>query len=243
MISGLIFSLPIVITFWIVYWIFSTVERFLLNPVADIVNKIQAWMRDASAWQELRLPDWWYNVASPVLALVLMVAILYGMGLFFRSWVYRTLDWLLLHVPIVATIYRAVRNVVNSLGAQLRGGGDFKRVVLVPFPHQGSRSLAFVTNSLHDVSTGQTILAVCVLTGVMPPAGFTLFVPEESVTNIAWSANEALQAIISGGMTAPASIHFYEGLSTPIQDIGGPLVDAPGHAIRPLDDAEGKNAG
>ena len=31
LISGVIFSLPIVITFWIVYWIFMTLERFLLN--------------------------------------------------------------------------------------------------------------------------------------------------------------------------------------------------------------------
>ena len=203
LISGLIFALPIVITFWIIYWLLMTLERFLLNPVADIINRIQAWMRDASAFQDMKLPDWWYNVASPVLAILLVLAILYGMGLFFRSWVYRTLDWLLLHVPIVATIYRAVRNVVNSLGAQLRGGADFKRVVLVPFPHPGARSLAFVTNSLQDATTGRTILTVCVLTGVMPPAGFTLFVPEESVTNIAWTANDTLQAILSGGITAP----------------------------------------
>ena len=216
LISGLIFTLPIVITFWIVYWIFMTLERFLLNPVADVIHRIHAWMRNYPAFQELTLPDWWYNVASPVLAIVLMLVILYGMGLFFRSWVYRTLDWFLLHVPIVATIYRAVRNVVNSLGAQLRGGADFKRVVLVQFPHPGTRSLAFVTNSLHDVTTGRTILTVCVLTGVMPPAGFTLFVPEESVTNIAWSANDTLQAILSGGITAPPTIHFFEGLSTPL---------------------------
>ncbi len=52
LISGLIFALPIVITFWIIYWIFMTLERFLLNPVADVINRIQAWMRDASAFQE-----------------------------------------------------------------------------------------------------------------------------------------------------------------------------------------------
>jgi uncharacterized membrane protein len=242
LISGLIFTLPIVITFWIVYWIFLTLERFLLNPVAYIIHRIHAWMRNYPAFQELTLPDWWYNIASPVLAIVLMLVILYGMGLFFRSWIYRTLDWLLLHVPIVATIYRAVRNVVNSLGAQLRGGADFKRVVLVPFPHQGARSLAFVTNSLHDVTTGRTILTVCVLTGVMPPAGFTLFVPEESVTNIAWSANDTLQAILSGGITAPPTIHFFEGLSPPLQDIGGPLVDVRGHTLRSVPAANSENA-
>ncbi len=120
-----------------------------------------------------------------------------------RSWVYRTLDWFLLHVPVVATIYRAVRNVVESLGSQFQGGADFKRVVLVEFPHPGMRSLGLVTNSLQDVTTGRTILTVCVMTGLMPPAGFTLFVPEESVTNIAWNVNETLQAIISGGITAP----------------------------------------
>jgi uncharacterized membrane protein len=228
-ISGLIFSLPIVITLWIVYWIFMTLERFLLYPLAVVVNRIHAWLRDYPALQELDLPQWWYNVGSPVLAILLALASLYLMGLIFRSWLYRTLEWFLLRVPIVATIYRAVRNVVESLGSQFRGGGEFKRVVLVPFPHPGSRSLGLVTNSLRDVTTGRTILTVCVLTGVMPPAGFTLFVPEESVTNIAWSVNETLQSIISGGITAPSSIHFFEGLPTPI----GPAVSAAAAAPKP----------
>jgi uncharacterized membrane protein len=214
--SGLIFSLPIVITFWIIYWLFMTLEQFLLNPLAGLINRIHAWMRHSPALQELDLPQWWYNVGSPFLAILLALAILYLLGLFFSSWVSRTLEWFLLHVPIVATIYRAVRNVVESLGSQLRGGGEFKRVVLVPFPHPGSRCLGLVTNSLRDATTGRTILTVCVLTGLMPPAGFTLFVPEDSVTNIAWSVNETLQSILSGGITAPSTIHYFEGLPAPL---------------------------
>lgn len=227
------------ITFWIVYWIFMTLERFLLNPLAGVINRIHGWMRDYPALQELDLPEWWYNIGSPVLAIVLALLVLYVLGLIFRSWVYRTLEWFLLHVPIVATIYRAARNVVESLGSQLRGGGEFKRVVLVAFPHPGSRCLGLVTNSLRDVTTGRTILTVCVITGVMPPAGFTLFVPEESVTNIAWTVNETLQSIVSGGITAPPTIHFFEGLSAPLLAPGGPLVDSHGHA---LDRADGDDA-
>ncbi len=232
MISGLIVTLPIVITVWIVYWIFTTIQSLLLNPTAKVINFIHAWMINSSTFKELELPLWWYNVASPALAIVIAIGILYGSGLFFQSWIYRTLDWFLLHVPVVATIYRAVRNVVNSLGTQLRGGSGFKRVVLVEFPHPGVRSLGFVTNSLRDATTGRNILTVCVLTGVMPPAGFTLFVPEESVINIAWSANDSLQAIMSGGITAPPTIHFFEGLSTPLPVTGGPLVDVQGHTLR-----------
>lgn len=225
LISGLILSLPVVITFWIIYWIFMTLEHFLLDPAAALIHRIIAWMRNYPFLGELDLPDWWYNIASPVLAIMLMLTILYMMGLFLRSWVYRTIDWLLLRLPIVATIYKAVQNVVNSLGSQFRGGADFKRVVLVPFPHPGMRSLALVTNSLRDVTTGRTILTVCVLTGVMPPAGFTLFVPEESVTSIAWSVNETLQAILSGGITAPSTIHFTEGMNTSKPGVAGVAVD------------------
>jgi uncharacterized membrane protein len=231
LVSGLVFGLPIIITFWIVYWLLLTLERFILDPLAGLVNRLQAWIRDYPALQTLDLPDWWYNIASPVLAILLALAILYVLGLIFRSWVYRTIDWFLLHVPVVATIYRAVRNVVDSLGSQFQGGAHFKRVVLVEFPHPGMRSLGLVTNSLRDATTGRTILTVCVLTGVMPPTGFTLFVPEASVTNIAWNVNETLQAILSGGITAPPTIHYFEGLSVPLSPGGGPIVDAHGNVV------------
>jgi uncharacterized membrane protein len=238
LISGVVFMLPIVITFWIVYWIFLTIQRFLLTPLAAFVNRIGALMRDNPALEEL--PRWWFNVVSPLLAIFLALGMLYILGLIFRSWVSRTLDWFLLRVPIVATIYRAVRQLVETLGTQFLAGAEFKRVVLVEFPHPGIKSLALVTNSLSDATTGRTILSVYVVTGLMPPAGFTLFVPEESVTNVAWSIHETLQSILSGGITAPTTIHYFEGLSTHLNSASGPIVAAKGHvlgSVTPPDEA------
>jgi hypothetical protein len=63
-------------------------------------------------------------------------------------------------------------------------------------------------------------------------AGFTLFVPEDSVTNIAWSVNETLQSILSGGITAPPTIYYFEGLRTPSPTGRGPIVDAQGRVLR-----------
>src|SRR5262249_47023563 len=204
---------------------------FVLDPLAGLINHLQLWMRNNPGIQSLDLPNWWFRIASPILALLLGVIVLYFLGLALRSWVYRTIDWVLLHVPVVATIYRAVRNVVESLGSQFQGGTGFKRVVLVEFPHPGMRSLGLVTNSLKDATTGRTILTVCVMTGVMPPTGFTLFVPEESVTNVAWNVNDTLQAILSGGITTPPTIHYYQGLTTPLPPSGGPIVDARGNSL------------
>ncbi len=233
LIAGLVFALPIAITFSIVYWLLMTLQRFVLNPLARLTAVIQGYFRQHPALESL--PEWWYDVASPLLALLLGIATLYFLGLALRSWVYRSVEWFLLHVPVVNTIYRAVRNVVESLGQQFQGGGGFKRVVLVEFPHPGMRSLGLVTNSLRDVTTGRTILTVCVMTGVMPPSGFTLFVPEEAVTNIAWNVNDSLQAIVSGGITTPPTIHYFEGLKTPLPPGGGPIVDAAGHSLTASD--------
>jgi uncharacterized membrane protein len=233
-ISGLIFALPIAITFSIVYWLLLTLERFVLNPLATITAKIQAYFRH---YPELEnLPGWWLDVASPLLAMFLAIVTLYFLGLALRSWVYRLVEWVLMHVPIVNTIYRAVRNVVVSLGSQFQGGPGFQRVVLVEFPHPGVRSLGLVTNSLRDVATGRTILTVYIMTGFMPPAGFTLFVPEDAVTNISWNVNDTLQAIISAGLTTPPTIHYTEGLRTPLPPGGGPIVDASGHTLTAVKD-------
>ncbi len=210
LISGLLVAAPIVITGWIVYWLFVTLARFILDPLAMLVKGVHNWLREAPALQDAGIPDsdWWYTIASPILAILLVLATLYILGLAVRSWVYRMVDWMILQAPVVATIYRAVRNLVDSLGGRLQGKVDPRRVVLVEFPHPGIRSLGLVTNSIRDEATGQKILVVCMLMGVMPPTGFTLFVPEENVTNVDWSVNEALQTIVSGGISAPPSIPF-----------------------------------
>jgi len=120
---------------------------------------------------------------------------------------------------------------VSGLVSSLQGDGGlnrFQRVVLVPFPHPGSRALAFVTRSLKDEATDRTILCVCLLTGVVPPAGFTLFVPEEEVTEIQWTVDQTLQAILTGGLTAPSTIGYFPMNA----DVSGPSVAGASPTLR-----------
>ncbi len=201
-ISGLVLALPIVLTFWIVYWLYTTLTNGVLDPLAQAIGP---WFQ--APWAQTL---WWKRFVNPLIAGVLVLCLLYFLGWVARSWVSRVIEAVLLRVPVVTTIYQALSNVFQSLADQFQQP-QFQRVVLVAFPHPGSRALAFVTNSLRDAATGKTILSVCVLTGVFPPAGFTLFFPEESVTELDWSVNETLQTILSGGITAPATIHFSGG--------------------------------
>jgi uncharacterized membrane protein len=219
-ISGLLLALPIVLTFWIVFWLYTTVTQGVLEPLAQLIGP---WFQSPVA-QSL----WWKRFVNPLIAGVLVLSFLFFLGSVARSWVTRLIDGVLLRVPVVTTIYKALSNVSQSLASQFQHP-QFQRVVLVPFPHPGSRALAFVTNTLRDAATGKTILSVCVLTGVFPPAGFTLFVPEETVTELEWSVNQTLQAIISGGITAPPTIQ-YSGDRDGAHG-GGAIVDSHGKPI------------
>ncbi|WP_435009208.1 DUF502 domain-containing protein [Tundrisphaera lichenicola] len=218
-ISGLIMALPIALTFWIVYQLYLTLNNAILAPASRLVRYLLNFR------EGFREDGVYSQYVSPIIAIFLVIGLLYILGLLARSWFRRALDWVLLHLPIVTTIYKALSNVFESLDAQ-RQGNSFQRVVLVEFPHPGSKALGFVSKTLSDASTGRPILCVCVLTGVVPPAGFTLFVPEDRVTDIDWSVNQALQAILSGGITTPSVIQYNLGIHAPPT---GPIVDPSGH--------------
>jgi uncharacterized membrane protein len=219
-ISGLVLALPIVLTFWIVYWLYTTFTQGILDPLAQVIGSLFR-----APWAQTL---WWKRFVNPLIAASLVLSLLYCLGLLARSWVSRGIDSLLLRVPVVTTIYKALSNVFQSLGDQFQRKQS-QRVVLVAFPHPGSKALAFVTNTVRDAGTGRAILSVCVLTGVFPPAGFTLFVPEDSVIEIDWSINQALQAILSGGITLPPTLHFFE--SSRDHAANRPLIDAHGNPI------------
>jgi uncharacterized membrane protein len=194
-ISGLILALPFALTFWILYQLYLSFRNFVLDPLA--IGARYLFGKDALA----QLPLWWDEFVAPLLAIVFVLTVLYVLGHFARSRLHRMVDFMMSHLPVVTTIYRAITNVFQSLDR-------LKHVVLVDFPHPGTRALAFVTNSLRDSDTGRTIFSVWVLTGLVPPAGFTLFVPAEEVTNLDWNVNQTLQAILSGGITTPPHIFF-----------------------------------
>ena len=202
-VSGLIFALPIVITIWVVYWLLSTLQNVLLDPGARIVRR--GFTR--AGLNTDNLPWWWDEYVSPLVALVLVLVFLYFLGHFGRTRLSKALDWLILRLPIVSVIFKAVRNVFTSLG-DTQNSGKFKRVVSIPFPSAEVRSPAFVTRTMTDVNTGRSILSVYLPYCPIPTTGLILLVPESEVRDLDWDVNVAMQAVISFGITTPTKVVF-----------------------------------
>jgi uncharacterized membrane protein len=207
MFQGLLLALPVAITFWIVYWLYTTLRNIVIKPVARLLGaEVGGDEGLLSRTQRFLLSE---EFVIQLAAVAVVLVLLYVLGMVVHSRLHRAVDWMLLRVPGVTTIYTAVRNVVNSLQSTA-DTRRFKRVVLVPFPHPGMRAPAFVTSSCLDVATGKKILCVYVPTTPVPTSGYMLMLPEEEATELSWDLNQTLQAIVSGGISVPPHVEYFQ---------------------------------
>jgi len=157
-IAGVFVVLPVFITFAVIGWLYNVLYHYALGPIAFLLKRmyfsegaadaINASMNDKSGY--------YLDILCAALAVVSLLAILFVAGMFAQSRFHRVFDWVLLKVPGIKTIYSAVSNVLNSVSGT-QGVRDFKRVVLVEFPHPGMKAPAFVTNECIDQATNKTM--------------------------------------------------------------------------------------
>jgi uncharacterized membrane protein len=202
--GGLLLVAPILITLWLIYLLYSFLEKYLIDPLALVVLRL---VRGSQTGEEL--PHWFEAYAAPLIAVAVALVLLYFLGFFVHSRLRGAVDWVLLRVPVISGVYDGVRNVFRALD-QHRGQARPQRVVLVQFPHPGMRIPAFVTATCRDVETQKLLLCVYVPTSPMPTSGYFLIVPEDEVTELDWTPEQALQTIISGGLTAPPEIRYFK---------------------------------
>jgi uncharacterized membrane protein len=202
--DGLMLALPILITFWVLHWIYSILEKKLIDPLAGVVLWKLKW---TTASEEL--PYWFETFAAPVLSIILALALLCCFGYFAQTALRRAVDWFLMQVPVVSHIYNPVRKMFESL-QQPSGPQRSKRMVLISFPHSRTKLPAFVTATCRDRETNKVILCVYAPTTPMPTSGYFLMVPEEAVTELNWDSEQTLQAIMSGGLTAPPEVTYFK---------------------------------
>src|SRR5262245_36587440 len=203
LVEGLVVVLPLLVTFWIIHWLYSWLENYIIEPLAVLVLWKTKQLRSAP-----ELPVWFESYAAPIIAILIALAILYCCGVLAHTRLRRLVEQTMLRLPVIAPIYDAVRSVLKCLEAPA-GRPTPQRVVLVSFPHPGMRLPAIVTSSCRDIATKRTLLCVYVPTTPIPTSGFFLIIPEEEVTELNWDVQQSLQAIISGGLTAPPEISYF----------------------------------
>lgn len=186
--TGLLILAPITITVWVLYSIFTTLDQpflVLLLPV-----------------------EWRTKYAFTGLSALLVLSLIFFTGLLAHNYFGRYLvhwwDSLLQRIPVVRSIYSSVKQVSDTLLSP--SGNAFRQVVLVPYPHPGARTIAFLTGAPGGELAehlDQEYVSVYVPTTPNPTSGFFLMFPKTDVVELNMSVDTALKYIISMGVVAP----------------------------------------
>jgi uncharacterized membrane protein len=202
--GGLILALPILITLWIIGWMYSFLENKVIDPLVGLLLWKLRWTTSSAD-----LPYWFETYAAPVIAILCALAILYCLDLLADTSLHRAVNWSLRRVPVFSLIYNPLQQMFQSLekpSEQQR----MQRLVLITFPHPGVKLPAFVTAMCRDIETQKTLLCVYVPTTPVPTSGFFLLVPEEEVTELNWNSEQTLQAVMSGGFASPPEVSYFK---------------------------------
>ena len=109
-------------------------------------------------------------------------------------------------LPLLSPIYQGARQITEAL--QMSGSSQFRKVVLLKFPHPGVRSIGFVTREFSSPTTfcDESSALVFVPTTPNPTSGFLVSVPQRELQTLAISVETGVKLVISGGLLTPEEL-------------------------------------
>ena len=187
LITGLLIWVPLVITVWVLNLLVSLMDQsLLLLP------------------QALRTENWLGGIHIPGLGAILTVGVVFLTGVLAANFIGQKLvrfwERVLLHIPVVNSIYKAVKQVSDTLFSG--SGHAFRKVLLVRYPHPQAWSLALQTNVPNELlgEFAEEHVAVFIPTTPSPVNGFYFYVKRSEVIELDMTIDEALKYIISMGV-------------------------------------------
>ena len=182
LVAGVLVAIPLVVTIWV------------LNIAYKSINNISApFLRRMGL-------DW------PLLGFIVTLLLLLGLGLMathvLGKKILSAFEQLLLRVPIVATVYGAVKQVIDSFNTY-SNVGTFKRVVYLEYPAPGCKLLGFSTGHFFDEVLGEEVTSVILPTSPNPMTGLLILVPSSRITVANMTLEQATKLIVSAGLVVP----------------------------------------
>ena len=192
-ITGLLILVPLAITVWVLNLVIGTLDQsLLLVPARFRQNSL-------------------FGFDIPGLGTILTIVIVFLTGLLTNNlvgnYVVKLWENLLQRIPIVNSLYSSVKQVSDTLFSS--SGNAFRKAVLVPYPHQNSWTIAFLTGVPGGDAARHLVgdyVSVYVPTTPNPTSGFFLMMKRSDVVELDMSVDAALKYIVSMGVVAPAEV-------------------------------------
>ncbi|MDZ7723145.1 MAG: DUF502 domain-containing protein [candidate division KSB1 bacterium] len=196
--AGLLFIVPLVLTFYIVSWLFLRLDGVLNEHISRLLLDVFN--------QPAR------NVIIPGLGFLTLALIVLTTGFvitnYFGKKIAQLSQFILHRIPVIRHIYGTLDQISSAFLSEK--SETFKKAVLFEYPRRGVYSIGFITQNtrglVQDILSDQDMYSIFLPTTPNPTSGFLLFVPKTDVHVLNISVEEALKLVISGGSVTPQEL-------------------------------------
>lgn len=190
--TGLVVVVPVVLTVWLTWSFITFVDAKVVPWVPAPYN-----------------PRTYFDADIPGFGLVIFLVFTTVIGYLakkvFGRQLIRAGENFVARMPVVRSIYNAVKQIVETILSQSKS--SFRQACLVEYPRTGLWAVAFVATDTRgeilERTGGGEMMSVFLPTTPNPTSGFLLFVPRKDVVLLDMTIEEAAKLIISAGLVTP----------------------------------------
>ena len=184
LIAGLVVTVPIGITVWILAWLFESIDQ-LLRPLTVYIFGHTV-----------------IGIGFAVIVILILIIGLIATNVIGK----RIVRWgenLLSKVPVSRAIYGGLKQVFQSFADPQKTG--FMQVVMVEHPRKDLYVIGFITNEYVD-NAGKKLINVFIPATPNPTTGSLQMVDESQIIRTRLTIEEGLKMVVSAGRVSPAEV-------------------------------------
>lgn len=183
--KGLIVVLPIMLTFYLLYWGSVKIESLFGSGLQFVLGK---------------------DLYIPGLGILMMVAFVLAVGILVSNFITaRFFTWftgLMEKVPLLRAIYNPLKDLMALIPGKSANGSKPQRVVLVSLEPLGVKTLGLVTREDLDELPGHNLISVYIPLSYML-GGMTVLIEKEKVEIVDIPVDQALKLAVTAWIKAP----------------------------------------
>ncbi|MCD4813742.1 DUF502 domain-containing protein [bacterium] len=191
-IAGLLVIIPIAATVFVFVFLFNLLDGWLAPMGGEVLRTLG-----------FKIPSEYKHIPGFGIVATLLLVFLTGLvaSNYLGRQVLRFGDRLIKSLPVISSIYSAMRQVVNSFS--ITGSSAFQTVVMFEYPRPGIWALGFLTTpsmaSARKIA-GKELVNVFLPTTPNPTSGFFLMIPMKDLNVLAITPEEGLKIIATVGL-------------------------------------------
>lgn len=191
--TGIVVIAPVGLTIWLFWSLVGWVDSFVLPLVPHQFR-----------------PEQYIGINLRGVGVIFFILFTVMVGWIAKGIIGRSLihyaERLVDRMPVVRSVYSGIKQISETVFAQTER--SFEQACLIQYPRRGIWAIGFVSTTAKGeiadkAETSGRLMSVFVPTTPNPTSGFLLYFPEEDVTILDMTVEDAAKLVISAGLVYP----------------------------------------